>query len=262
VHLLPFIEQGALYNSINNFISIFDDVNLTDRVVNVPAFVCPSDPGAGQARIGYSLALASLGLSSPERPYFVAYGSYAGVYGSFYVDGLPGSFSNCVVPVAVVNQLNGSFNDLSPLRTSSFTDGLSHTAIVTERVLFPLRGISDSGGPAYDRFGWVIAGNWGDSLVTCFYPANMYLRVKGDRTISQFFAPSSLHTNGLNLLFGDGSARFIKDSVATWNYSTSSGLPEGILKLPDGSWTNAPRPGVWQAIATRNGAEVVDSDSF
>ena len=46
---------------------------------------------------------------------------------------------------------------------------------------------------------------------------------------------SSKHPGGTNLLFGDGSVRFIKDSISLQTY---------------------------QALGTRNGGEVISSDSY
>ena len=47
--------------------------------------------------------------------------------------------------------------------------------------------------------------------------------------------PSSYHPGGVNLLFGDGSVHFIKDSVAL---------------------------NIWRALSTRNGGEVISSDQY
>ena len=47
--------------------------------------------------------------------------------------------------------------------------------------------------------------------------------------------PSSAHPGGVNVAFGDGSVRFIKDSVA----------------LP-----------VWRALSTRNGGEIVSGSDY
>ena len=47
--------------------------------------------------------------------------------------------------------------------------------------------------------------------------------------------PSSSHSGGVNVLMGDGSVRFVKDSVAL---------------------------AAWRALATRNGGEVLGSDSY
>ena len=47
--------------------------------------------------------------------------------------------------------------------------------------------------------------------------------------------PSSRHPGGVNTLFGDGSVKFIKDSVSLQT---------------------------WRTLGTRNGGEVVSADSF
>ena len=47
--------------------------------------------------------------------------------------------------------------------------------------------------------------------------------------------PSSHHPGGVNVLFGDGSVKFVKDSVALWT---------------------------WRALGTRAGGEVISSDSY
>jgi prepilin-type processing-associated H-X9-DG protein len=48
-------------------------------------------------------------------------------------------------------------------------------------------------------------------------------------------APSSYHSGGINLLMGDGSVRFIKDSVSL---------------------------NVWRGLSTRNGGEILSSDAY
>ena len=47
--------------------------------------------------------------------------------------------------------------------------------------------------------------------------------------------PSSAHPGGVNLAFGDGSVRFVKDSIAL---------------------------SVWRALSTRNGGEIVSSSDY
>ncbi len=143
LHILPQLEQSSLYNSINQSLTIFGFENSTTRSVVVGTFACPSDPDAGQVRPGYSLTLSSLDLDNASNPFLVAYGSYVGMYGSFYLQAIPRVDSDCKVSPSVLAQVNGSFNDSSPIRLSSFTDGLSNTVIASERALFPLeeRGV-------------------------------------------------------------------------------------------------------------------------
>ena len=262
VHILPFIEGGTLYNAVNNSLTIFGWENQTARVAAVNTYACPDDPSAGQIRAGYSLANYSYGFAIPNQPYDVYYGSYAGMYGSFYLNAVPTPATYCKIPDAELAQVNGAFNDLAPIRLSAFTDGAANTIIVAERALNPLRDALDGNqNPLSATYGWTISGNWGDSLVTAFFPPNMFRKVTPPGQ-SHFFAASSLHPGGLNVLMGDGSARFIKESISTWPFNPSDGSPQGIQSSPTGAWINIPAAGVWQQLATRNGGEVVAGGSF
>lgn len=184
------------------------------------------------------------------------------MFGSFYLDAIPRTTTSCRVPAAVLGQVNGSFNDTAPVRLAAITDGLSQTLFVAERALTPLKEIEDSQGSGYRRYGWMISGNWGDTLLTAFYPPNMYRKVIPGGDPSQYFAASSLHPGGLNVLMGDGSARFIKESISTWPFDPVSGAPRGITSTSSSAWTNIPASGVWQALATRNGNEAIDGGAY
>jgi len=262
LHILPQLEQPALFNSINHGLTIFGLENRTVRSVGLGAFACPSDPAAGQVRPGFSLDIYSFGFADLADPFLVYYGSYAGIYGSFYVDAVPRPGTNCQVKPAVLAQVDGSFNDVAPIRLSSFSDGLSQTAIVAERALWPLREAEFDGSSAFDRYGWLISGNWGDSMVSAFFPPNMYRKIGDPTRFEPFFSASSLHPGGLNVLMGDGSARFLKDSVSTWAFDPKDGYPQGAKMDASGAWTNLPARGVWQALASRSSGEVIPADAY
>jgi prepilin-type processing-associated H-X9-DG protein len=70
-----------------------------------------------------------------------------------------------------------------------------------------------------------------------------YLAVMGGFT--------SLHPGGCNFAFYDGSIRFIKDTILTAPYDTSSGLPLDPRQI-----------GVYQALSTPSGGEVVSAGSY
>jgi prepilin-type N-terminal cleavage/methylation domain-containing protein len=258
LRILPGVEQSALYHAINSDLTIFGHENRTVRQAALAVYACPSDPDSGKVQAGgESLTLLSLGLASVGEPYLVARGSYAGMSGSLMVDAIPRPATGCVVPPALLAQLNGSFHDDGPIRASSFGDGLSQTAIVGERTLFPLRRVEDGRGAVSPRFGWIVSGNWADSLVTAFLPPNLHRKLAPSADAWHARAASSLHPGGLHVLLGDGSVRFVRETISTWPFDPLSGVPRGATTDASGAWTALPLGGIWQALATRRGGEAV-----
>jgi hypothetical protein len=56
--------------------------------------------------------------------------------------------------------------------------------------------------------------------------------------------------------------RFVKETVQTWVFDLGTGEPKGAVQSPGGWWLNTPTPGIWQALATRSGGEVVSAESY
>ncbi len=259
VFALPFLEQTTAYNAINQSLAIIGGENSTVHALAVSTFACPSDPMAGWPRPLNPGALTQYGVPDPA---FMVFTSYAGMIGSLPVLAQPLPSNNCVVPGALIVQCNGVFNDVSPLRLASVTDGLSNTIFMAEKATTILQELNALNPQYAAQHGWYITGNWGDTLITALYPPNACDKVAGASMTAWTNSASSMHPGGLNVLMGDGSVRFVKDTIQTWPFNTISGNPAGASRNGQGAWVNLPPSGVWQATSTRNGSEVVGSDGY
>jgi type II secretory pathway pseudopilin PulG len=260
VRILPELDQAPLFNAVNHGLTIFGHENRTVRQATVGVLACPSDAGAGVVRYGYAVELYVHGFATVQDPYRVAFGSYAGIYGSFYVNAIPSGMPGCTPAALAASQADGTFHDLSTRSFSSFRDGLSHTAIMAERALGPLQTGEDP-DRLYDRHGWAVSGNWGDTLVTSFFPMNMY-RKSGSGGVERYLSASSLHPGGVDFLWGDGSARFVRDAISSWPFDPQDGYPAGIQGGVYDGWSSPPPAGVWQAITTLAGGESVQASDL
>ena len=63
----------------------------------------------------------------------------------------------------------------------------------------------------------------------------------------------SLHPGGVNIVFGDGSVRFIKNTIDMGNLATLT---------YSGSAVPGARFGIYRALSTRGNGEVISADQF
>jgi len=254
--VLPFIEQSALYNSINQDLTIFGRENRTAQSQVVGVYACPSDSGAPGPRAMDPQILIDSGLAAAgERPQ-AAYTSYSASYGSFFIQAIPRSTTRCLVPSQLAAQADGAFNDISPIRLGSVSDGLSHTVFASEKATAAFVQLVPIDPSVAGKYGWYFSGNYGDTLFTSFYPPNPFKKVSTIASSARLFAASSLHPGGVNVLMGDGSVRFVKDTINSWSFDPLTGQPAGAVQVAGGWWESVPVSGVWQALGTRAGGEV------
>jgi prepilin-type N-terminal cleavage/methylation domain-containing protein/prepilin-type processing-associated H-X9-DG protein len=273
VFMLPFSEQSPIYNSINFNLTRYNIQNITIAGVKLGVLACPSDQTDSTPIVATSAANVSPGWNfgydvTPTNPVytqaFTSYGGSSGWYPSKYYTGI--SSTN---PSQVLSQMNGVIYDDASTRLASITDGTSNTFLFGERAkslllkVDPLFAISDGS--------WN-TGQYYDTMVSTFYPLNLTLSSVGIKSYSYYgpSAASSLHPGGVNYGFCDGSVRFIKNSISSWTFfqgladSYGDSSPDGIA-FDSKNWlftNNGAQPGVYQALSSRAGGEVISSDSY
>jgi prepilin-type N-terminal cleavage/methylation domain-containing protein len=257
--LLMFIEQGNLFNSINfnlppetpgmagsvPFMPAYQDPNrenMTASLTQVATFICPSD--------------------APPIGTWPGGNNYVANQQTWACD-LSDNYPSTTAPAEVPQ---GVFYYISSVKVSAVTDGLSNTAYFSEKI----RGNGNpnpktdlliftnqtsltatflacsqlnilTAPPLTSRQGmsWVmgemccslynhVAPPNQTSCAAPTYPGNM-------ANMAMQVSPSSLHPGGVNVLMGDASSRFIKNSVDTQT---------------------------WRNLGTRNGGEVISADAY
>ncbi|HTI51237.1 MAG TPA: DUF1559 domain-containing protein [Planctomycetaceae bacterium] len=208
--ILPQLDQAPVYNAINFNLPVQDVANAAAIVTPLPVYLCASDPTSGSSFTATDSANATVARMSPS--------SYAATVGddNSEADALTG---------------NGTFYRNSRTRLGDISDGASTTVLVGERAWAQTNG-TWVGAPnnALVRAG--VLNPW--KLATATSPVfvlvhNNWINIltDSDGGLDDF---SSVHTGGVQLLFGDGSVRFIKSitqdgplRLAFWAMGTRSG---------------------------------------
>ncbi len=262
--LLQFTEQTALYNAINISLGIYQLRNSTFPAIGITTLWCPSD-GVIQGLRFYEQQAGWDGSTIG-----ICYTSYGGVMGTFM------SGAKNATRLAAENGMfpdtgqptwtQGGWGTQAPVRISSVTDGTSNTMLFGERAQGKLSqvGCGPGGGCDFEGNGWWADSDFGDATVATFYPLNMKSGpntpgASCDPSNPYTMAASSFHSGGANFAFADGSVKYIKDSISTWNWQVMTRDANCVPITNTGAGT---MPGVYQQLSTRNGGEVISSDSY
>jgi prepilin-type N-terminal cleavage/methylation domain-containing protein/prepilin-type processing-associated H-X9-DG protein len=265
--VMPYLEQGSLYNTINYTNKVSDLSNATAVASQIKTFLCPSEVNQ-QAYVSTS---ATTGLTS-------TYGlsNYAWNVGTWY------SFGGFTLPAPTSGAIGSNLS-----RTfASITDGLSNTLLAAEvKTYMPsyhdcgaVPGGAPTGAAAYPDISTVLASvfaaptsgckaatgsggllggghtHWSngnsfyDGFTTALPPNTKSplgtVALDGDMSSEDeddggptygAITSRSYHSGGVNALFVDGSVHFIKSTI---------------------DWRT------WRSLGTVSGGEVISSDSY
>jgi prepilin-type N-terminal cleavage/methylation domain-containing protein/prepilin-type processing-associated H-X9-DG protein len=254
VRLQPFIEGQPNYNLYNFAMSTGSAQNITLAGIGVNSLWCPSDPVVSEAR---PIDTASY-VVPPGGSFKQAFTSYAGCQGMWglRIRDIDATFSQRVA------SMNGIVFGHSAVTIAQITDGTSNT------ILFGEHGHSLLDKSVVDYYHWWNSAYYADTTFEGYYPMNMHRKNVG--TVSQvggldFYAmnASSFHPGGVNFAFVDGSVKFLKDTTQTWAV-TAGNSPSVAWNATTRTYSIVPGAtvGVYQALTSRNGGEVISADAY
>ena len=246
--ILPFFEQGTLFNAINFNLPFYDGSNTTVIRIPLKAYQCPSDiPTTQEPDTAYPRGKGNMAANWGNTHFYQdetgkGSGTYPGADG-----GNP--FTGPLGPAILYTNSPFKGNRSTSLRDQ--TDGTSNTILIGEVIMGP-----NAGGNLYDHRGDVFNDDYNCTMFMTYTPPNSKIPdgLGGDangrpwctfRQISNsppctggspaFNASRSRHPGGVNTLFGDGSVKFIKDTI---NYVA------------------------WRGLGSTSGGEIVSADSY
>ncbi len=209
VELLPYVEQQPLYNQLSpNTRTLQNAFQTSLPLLQTPlsVFMCPSD---------------TVTPLNTNRPFKTIAG---GTSTQIAISNYPGNGGNAGD--------TGFFQADKKIRIADVTDGTSNTIAVGERKSRPQQGTTNGAFAAVwagmsDQTGET-AGGASNGPQGCLRGYTYYRMPDGFSGTGATYPDqgfSSEHTGGANFLLGDGSVRFIRDSVNWVDANTAASSP-------------------------------------
>ena len=255
--VLPYVEQVQTFNSINFLASFYFPENTTIIRLTFGFAVCPSQvPSIQEPDTAYPRGKASIAANWGNTGFYQAEGGRgSGAQGQIGGDPYTGGPMN---GGAAVSFGGAPFKGNVSSNLREMTDGTSNTILCGEVIM----GQNGTGGQSgtypngtqygpYDHRGDLLNDDYNCTMFMTYTTPNSKIPDQmGSYTfcgnlwmtnppcndqVPAWNAARSRHSGGVNVLMGDGSVRFVKDSI---NFQA------------------------WRARGTTAGSDVISSDSF
>jgi prepilin-type N-terminal cleavage/methylation domain-containing protein/prepilin-type processing-associated H-X9-DG protein len=240
VYILPYVEQGTLFNAWNNYgdytasnpstLRYYGAAQLTVTNTRLTVYTCPSDvpsaPLDGVQSFNYAANYGNTAITAGANTTTTA----ATTYNGYTFGGAP-----------FIDMYQGS------VKLADILDGTSNTLSFGEVV----QGQDKSGSSGYDLRGFI---HWWEAAVFegsllpntsqfdqmqsasyCTYPFMTNPPCTASSTANYAHASRSRHSGGVNTSMCDGSVKFIKNSISIRT---------------------------WQSLSTSKGSEVIDASAY
>lgn len=186
--ILPFLDQGPLYQQINFNVSALHEVNRGPAANRIEVYRCPSYTGGTFSQAPLYTALST---EYAIRNYAAMGGSTVG---------------------RLWQSPDGVFYARSSTRIEDITDGTSHTIFVAE-TREPDAAVWIDGGTAA-----VVSRRYLETSSPLFAGPENSLNYKpyfvaNGQGIDAQYGPSSMHAGGVTHVFADGSVHFISENI-------------------------------------------------
>jgi prepilin-type N-terminal cleavage/methylation domain-containing protein/prepilin-type processing-associated H-X9-DG protein len=278
VPILPFVEQGALYEKVSVTMASQNSWDNSQRGNRIPGFICPSDGYATRDgtqschRTNYVVSAGDYVPFTSENRNFTTDSDAFFSRGAFQpqkavtLEGLSDGTSNTILASErltkgdnrvftsgtkitfrdeIVYEVSGVFpnNNYNASETSGFNP---------QNCLETTDGIYYKATPAAKTMGGKASSRWIDggspfTWFTTILPPNSPSCISANNDGYPIIAPpTSAHAAGCNVAFGDGSVSLISSSI-NWGDNHSALCTR----------SGASPFGVWGALGSRNGEEAV-----
>jgi prepilin-type N-terminal cleavage/methylation domain-containing protein len=245
MRLLPFIDQGPLFNRIDQSVPMMNGPpgynptalaqNVAAAATVIPLFLCPSSTGNTTDNYLYPMGAFGGGFPVANCTYRggrTDYSGTTGVLGTFaniaYGGNAGGDREGVIVPAG---QISGpglpGYQAGSTARIRDITDGTSNTFVLGERTGGTTIYYRTQPAPAaVQAFGPTNGGAWADSLAFEHWLAGSLQDGTGSGgpcavncTNLRGRGFHCFHTGGAHFLLADGAVRFVGENIAAQTFA-------------------------------------------